>query len=159
MFLPTAALAPLCQAAAGRRLSELRDVIVAGEQLKITNSTREFFDRNDHVRLHNHYGPCETHVVTSHTMSGPATTSPQLPPIGQPLPHVVTTIQTSAATLAAPDEIGELILRGPSVALGYYRDDQRTAERFSVDEGGTKELPNWRPGSREPSRVSLLWTV
>ncbi|MEV6925570.1 SDR family NAD(P)-dependent oxidoreductase [Dactylosporangium sp. NPDC051485] len=137
MFLPTAALAPFCQAAAGLQLPGLRDVIVAGEQLKITDLVRGFFDTNPHVRLHNHYGPCETHVVTTHTMSGPASAWPALPPIGRPLPHVRITVTGQEGEPVAPGELGELLVHGACVASGYYRDPEGTQERFCVDASGT----------------------
>src|SRR5205823_4603437 len=74
MFLPFVALQSLAEAANARRLvpTGLRDIVTAGEQLQITPDIRAFFGQLPGCTLHNHYGPSETHVVTAHTLSGPA---------------------------------------------------------------------------------------
>ena len=67
LFLPVVMLGHLADAAevSGRVPGGLRQVIVAGEQLRISPSIRRFFARLPACRLWNHYGPTETHVVTS----------------------------------------------------------------------------------------------
>ena len=49
-------------------LASLRAVICTGEQLSIDNDVRLLFAENITGNLHNHYGPTETHVVTSHEL-------------------------------------------------------------------------------------------
>ena len=63
---------------------DLKQVITAGEQLRISPEIRSFFGRLDGCRLHNHYGPTETHVVTALTLEGDPQRWPDVPSIGTP---------------------------------------------------------------------------
>ncbi len=129
LFLPTAALHSFCEALRTVRLDSLRRVVVAGEQLRIAEPVRAFFGLNDHCRLHNHYGPTETHVVTAHVLSGPPLEWPDLPPIGRPLPSVELEVLREGRPVD-PGEVGELVVRGPRLALGYV------ASGAVAEEGG-----------------------
>src|SRR5690554_4722533 len=62
IFLPCVALNALARSCQqnGRFPRRLREVAVAGEQLRITPSIREFFTQTG-ATLSNHYGPSETH--------------------------------------------------------------------------------------------------
>ena len=135
IFVPYVALQGLAEAAltAQRAPSALRDVITAGEQLRITPAIRALFaDENQHRVLHNHYGPTEAHVVTAHELSGDPAAWPELPPIGTPLPHV--RVQIVARDASAAGE-GELLLGGECLAAGYIHRPELTAERFVEREG------------------------
>ena len=57
--------------------------------------------------------------------------------IGKPRQHPDPEVPRNEARLVddadndvAPDEVGELLLRNPTMALGYFRDPERTAETF-----------------------------
>jgi len=50
--------------------------------------------------------------------------------VGGPIPHAEVLIVRPDGTPCAPDEPGELVHCGPLVAQGYWRDPDRTAERF-----------------------------
>ena len=130
LFLPFVALQQMAAAAEPGRLSALREVITAGEQLKITPAIRAMFDRLPDCTLHNHYGPSETHVATAYTLSGPSSNWPALPPIGKAVPGMQTLVQG-----------GELYLSGRQVAEGYQGRPDLTAERFVT-------LPGTDAGSR-----------
>jgi amino acid adenylation domain-containing protein len=151
LFLPTAALDPFCQVATVAT-PDLHEVIVAGEQLHVTPAVRTFFTQNPQARLSNHYGPCETHVVTVHDLTGPPAKWPATPPIGRPLPHVRVRLAPQDADAAA--DIGELIIEGPCVADGYHRSPERTSERFGTTPDGvrsyrTGDLVRWSDGASE----------
>ncbi|MBO9661971.1 non-ribosomal peptide synthetase [Dokdonella sp.] len=90
LFLPYVGLQALAEAVAtgAPAPQRLRDVITAGEQLRITPAIRALFAALPGAVLHNHYGPTETHVVTAHELSGDPAAWPELPPIGAPLPWV-----------------------------------------------------------------------
>jgi amino acid adenylation domain-containing protein len=127
LFLPYVALQALAEAAIFESRSvpaALIDVIAAGEQLRITPAIRTFFSALPACVLHNHYGPTETHVVTTHELSGPVAQWPELPPIGLPLPHV----RAWLAYLEGGDD-GELLLGGDCLAAGYVRPEVH-AQRF-----------------------------
>jgi acyl-CoA ligase (AMP-forming) (exosortase A-associated) len=50
--------------------------------------------------------------------------------IGKAIPNAEVLVLREDGTPCAPDEPGELVQRGALVALGYWNDPQRTAERF-----------------------------
>jgi acyl-CoA synthetase (AMP-forming)/AMP-acid ligase II len=56
-------------------------------------------------------------------------------PIGTPLPDIGVLIVDQQLREVAPGETGELLVSGPQVGLGYWRDPQRTAEAFIVPPG------------------------
>ena len=128
LFLPFVALQQVAVAAAQTaQLTALREVITAGEQLKITPAIRALFDRLSNCTLHNQYGPSETHVATAHTLTGPVSEWPVLPPIGLAVPGMQTQVVD-----------GELYLGGIQLADGYQGQPGLTAERF-VTLPGTNE--------------------
>ncbi|WP_051931153.1 AMP-binding protein [Gillisia sp. Hel_I_29] len=47
----------------------IKHIVSTGEQLYVSGALQSFLSSNPEVELHNHYGPSETHVATSHTMS------------------------------------------------------------------------------------------
>lgn len=136
LFLPTAMLQPLAEEAVRRGGGgrSLRDVVCAGDQLRVTPAVRRWFAANPGASLHNHYGPAETHVVTAHTLSGDPEHWPDVAPIGRPLPHVQVEIVGGDGGTTAP---GELVVRGDQVARGYIGRPDLTGERF-LDDGGRR---------------------
>ncbi|MFG2485844.1 amino acid adenylation domain-containing protein [Streptomyces virginiae] len=139
LFLPAAALHQIAQC--GVRASvqpPLRDIVCAGEQLQVTEAVSGWLRAMPGCRLHNHYGPTETHVVTSHVLDGDLDRWPRLPPIGTPLPHVRTWILDPAGRPVADGEPGELHLGGACLAQGYLGRPDLTAERFATLTDGTR---------------------
>jgi amino acid adenylation domain-containing protein len=132
LFMPYVALQALAEAVAagGETPATLRDVITAGEQLRITPAIRALFGAIPGSVLHNHYGPTETHVVTAHELSGDPVTWPELPPIGRPLPHVRVRLVDAAMAVVVAGAEGELLLGGDCLAAGYIHRPELTAERF-----------------------------
>ncbi|MFD7865250.1 amino acid adenylation domain-containing protein [Streptomyces sp. NPDC057682] len=137
MILPVVALDMLCRAICRRKpdLSALKDVAVAGEQLRITAAMRAAFGTHLRARLHNQYGPTETHMATAHTLSGDPAAWPLLPPIGPAVPGMSVLVAGPDRTPLPPGEAGELLIGGKQVALGYLHQPELTAERFVVVEG------------------------
>lgn len=62
--------------------------------------------------------------------------------IGKSIPNAEVMVVRPDGTPCAPGEVGELVHRGPLVALGYWNDPEKTAERFKPSPGGLNELPN-----------------
>jgi len=62
--------------------------------------------------------------------------------IGKAIPNAEILVVGEDGARCAPGEEGELVHRGPLVALGYWNDPQRTAERF-------RPPPAWADGVRE----------
>ncbi len=132
LFLPYVALQQLADtvASGAEPTTSLREVITAGEQLRITPAIAGLFARLDDCILYNQYGPTESHVVTMLTLDGAPDTWPTLPSIGTPIS------QTQIAILdpdGAPTPIGvpgELSIGGIGLARGYLGRPDLTAERF-----------------------------
>jgi amino acid adenylation domain-containing protein len=155
LFLPFVALQQLAEAARGAALPEsLREVITAGEQLRVTPAVAELFARLPGARLHNHYGPAETHVVTTFTLDGDPAAWPALPPIGRPVAGAHLTVADLDGRLAPVGSPGELRVGGALLARGYLDRPELTAERFvpdpfSIEPGArlyrTGDRVRWRP--------------
>ena len=139
LFLPYVALQLLAVAAQRRGIvpASLRHVVTAGERLIVTTAIRALFAELPHCRLDNHYGPTETHLVTRHTLRGPALGWPLLPPIGTAVDGVVCRVLDDELRAVAPGDVGELHVGGTGVARGYLGDPRRTAERFVADPAGS----------------------
>ncbi len=58
--------------------------------------------------------------------------------IGGAIPHAEILVVKDDGTLAGPGEEGELVHAGPLVAQGYWRDAERTAERFRPAPAGSR---------------------
>jgi amino acid adenylation domain-containing protein len=135
VFLPYVALQAIADAATSAARTApplLQDLIIAGEQLRITPAIRALFAALPNAVLHNHYGPTEAHVVTAHELSGDSTRWPDLPPIGTALPHVRIRIGDDDAS-----NQGELLLGGECLARDYINRPDLTAERF-VERAGER---------------------
>jgi amino acid adenylation domain-containing protein len=137
VYMPYVALQALAEAvaAAGKAPSTLRDVITAGEQLRITPAIRALFGALHGSVLHNHYGPTEAHVVTAHELVGDPGAWPELPPIGRPLPHVRIRLVDEAEQVVEGAAEGELLLGGTCLAAGYIQQPELTRERFIERDG------------------------
>jgi len=130
LFLPTAALQGLANIARQSPPPSLRRIYVAGEQLKITAAVREFMSALPRCALHNHYGPTESHVVTSFKLEGDPSQWPALPPIGAPLPHATICLLDECRQPVPMGEIGEIYIGGACLARGYINRPDLTSERF-----------------------------
>jgi len=135
LFLPFVALQQLAEAAQTRGVvpSSLRDVITAGEQLRISPQIRWLFDQMAECRLHNQYGSTETHVATSYTLSSPSREWPALPPIGRPISNAQIYLLDRFLQPVPVGAYGELYIGGDGLAREYLHQPQLTAEKFVPD--------------------------
>lgn len=135
LFVPVVALEQLAAAAALTQLfpTHLREVITAGEALRITPEIAAFFRRLPACTLQNQYGPTEAHVVSAYTLSGPPESWPLLPPIGRAIANVALHILDRDMTPTPEGIAGELFIGGTAVAEGYHRDADLTQQRFIPD--------------------------
>ena len=133
LFLPFVMLEQLAEADRHRPFppAHLKEVSVAGEQLRIGPAIRRFFERIPGSRLWNHYGPAEAHVVTSHELAGPPSAWPDLPVIGRPLPNCDILLLDDRRQLVPAGVIGELYIGGVCLARGYRQRPDLTMERFT----------------------------
>ena len=142
LFLPYIALQHLAEVAKTQITLPiyLREVITAGEQLKITHSISHWFSQLEDCTLENQYGPCESHVVTAYRLSGSPKDWPHLPPIGRPIAN--TQIYLLDPKLRRKDdpikvvpmgELGELAIGGACLARGYLNQPDLTNSKFILD--------------------------
>lgn len=61
--------------------------------------------------------------------------------IGKAIPNAEILVVNESGKLCGPDEPGELVHRGALVALGYWNDPEKTAERFKPCPGQDSNLP------------------
>jgi amino acid adenylation domain-containing protein/non-ribosomal peptide synthase protein (TIGR01720 family) len=135
LFLPFVALGQLAEVAADReeRSCQLCDIITAGEQLHITPALAQWLAAMPGCRLHNHYGPSETHVVTAATLAGAPESWPLLPAIGRPVANTQAYVLGADFAPVPQGAPGELYLAGVQLARGYLHRPALTAERFVPD--------------------------
>jgi non-ribosomal peptide synthetase component F len=127
-------------------------VIVAGEQLIITDGIKKYLGCNN-VVLHNHYGPSETHVVTTYknrAWSVHARFAAYREACFQPRIYIMNN-QKGLQPVGIP---GEIYIAGDCVGRGYLHNEELTKERFLPDlysDGKmyrTGDLGRWLPDGK-----------
>ena len=155
MFLPFIALQQLAAWAPESVLkkSRLRDILSAGETLRLTAEIRRLAFGLGECRFHNHYGPTESHVVTAHVLSGSPLDWPSTAPIGRPIANTRIHLLDPWRQPVPIGVTGELHIGGASLARGYIGRPDLTAERFVSSPLGdapdtclyqTGDLARWR---------------
>gem|GEM_PF-343006 len=146
LFLPNTPLQWLMTATeeSAASLPHLRHVVQAGEPLTVTPALRAFFVRHPQCRLVNHYGPTETHVALTHTLTGDPASWPLKPPIGRPVAGFEATLVDPRSGAPINDTEGELELAGLGVGLGYRGRPEATARKFRSVNG----VRRYRTGDR-----------
>lgn len=118
-----------------KTLPSVREITVAGEQLKITPHIRNFISQQQSVVLFNHYGPTETHVVTALKLNPqtlPAAQWPELPSIGFATgKNQIYIVDTDLNEVPAGDT-GEILIAGRALAEGYHFNEDENTKRFLI---------------------------
>jgi len=144
IFLPFVALNHFAEIAVkeDHAPQSLREIVTAGEPLRLTQPLRQFLDNLDNCRLHNQYGPTESHVVTEYTLNPAIQREPDLPPIGRPIANAQIFILDSYFNPVPVGVTGELHIGGDGLACGYLNRPELTAEKFIAnplsDEPGSR---------------------
>ncbi|NOQ28199.1 MAG: amino acid adenylation domain-containing protein, partial [Bacteroidales bacterium] len=106
----------------------IKHVVTAGEQLIISDVFRNYLKQKQ-IYLHNHYGPSETHVVTTFTIE-PNNKISEFPSIGYPIQNTSIFILDRFKNIQPIGVSGELYIEGASVGRGYFGRDLLTSEKF-----------------------------
>ncbi|MFE4056065.1 amino acid adenylation domain-containing protein [Streptomyces sp. NPDC059096] len=143
IFLPYVALQQLAEAACalGPVPGRLRTLVSSGEQLRVSEEIRRLCALLPGAVLENQYGPTESHVVTSFTMTGDPAAFPPLPPIGTPVDGAEVLVLDERMRPVPVGVRGEIHLGGVCLADGYTGAPELTAERFVPHpDGGERRL-------------------
>jgi amino acid adenylation domain-containing protein len=154
LFIPYIVLKTIAEYLQASEMGDivLEDVIVAGEQLKLTEDIKNLVTQKS-IRIVNQYGPTEAHVVTSYVVDSSSSSCPPLPPIGKPISNTRIYIVTKGNQLCPIGVAGEICISGRQVARGYLNRPALTSEKFVADpffsDGGkmyrTGDIGKWRP--------------
>ena len=130
IFLPTSFFNFFSSEGYFEELISVRNIFVAGEQLKMTPELIHYLKNND-VTLHNHYGPSEAHVVTTHELSNRNNNIENTTPfIGFPVTNNEIYILDAHQQLVPMGVPGELCIGGKQLANGYLNKPELTEEKF-----------------------------
>ncbi|MGC1376637.1 MAG: amino acid adenylation domain-containing protein [Anaerolineales bacterium] len=154
IFLPFVALQNLAEAAqdAAQTPASLREVITAGEALRITAPIAKWFSKMDGCALYNQYGPSETHVVTAFTLQGQPETWSVFPPIGQPIANTQIYLLDAHLNPVPVGVPGELYIGGDGLACGYLNRPDLTAEKFIPNPFAEEDGPSTMDGETDNHR-------
>lgn len=114
-------------------LNSLKEITTTGEQLQITEPVRDLMSRLIGCRLHNHYGPSESHVVTAYSFDNDAKGWASLPPIGKPISNTRMYVLDDQMQAVPVGVAGEVYIAGENLARGYQNRPDLTAEKFIPD--------------------------
>ncbi|WP_264530520.1 non-ribosomal peptide synthetase [Flavobacterium sp. N502540] len=130
VFLPTSYFRILMEVNSFYSLLDLniiKNIIVAGEQLSLSKDALNKIS-NSNTKLHNHYGPAETHVVTTITLLGDDLV--HNPSIGSPISNTQIYILDDSFQPVGLGINGKLYISGFGVARGYLNRPELTEEKF-----------------------------
>ena len=108
---------------ATRDLSSLRLVLSGGEKMP-ESRLRQILDALPGTWFADAYGLTET--VSSDTFNDREHMISKIGSVGTPLPHQQVRVVDSEGRPVPPDTVGEIVLRGPKVFAGYWRDPKAT---------------------------------
>jgi len=145
IFLPFVVLQYLTEAADAEKHFPacLKEVMTAGEQLKITPQVVRFFQALPDCVLYNQYGPTETHVITQLKLDGDPSQWPALPNIGVAIDETEILILDEDLKPVPYGETGELCAAGLCLADGYLNRPEMTAEKFVA----------WKDANNKTTRI------
>lgn len=121
----------------GEQLPSLRFVMNAGGPIPVPTLER-LLRLLPHVEIFNCYGcteigPRATYLPSTELQRRPGS-------IGKALPSVKLRVVGEDGSDIAPGEIGEIVLQGPTLMKGYYRDPEATARAVRADGFHTGDL-------------------
>lgn len=119
-------------------LVALRAVLFAGEVFPAPGLA-ELMRLLPHAEFWNLYGPTETNVCTAFRVREPPVPDRGDIPIGSAVCGDDVFLIGPGGACADRGEVGEIYVTGPTVAMGYWNDPERTRERFVKDPRGGGE--------------------
>ncbi len=111
-------------------LPSLRMILFAGEVFP-TKYLSRIMRLLPHVTFANLFGPTETNVCTAYTVTDVPDESEPPISIGKAIANVETFVVDSNDAIVPHGDVGELLVRGPTVMRGYWADPERTATKLT----------------------------
>ena len=113
-----------------KQMSHLTHFLFCGEELTV-KTAKTLQKRFPHAHIFNTYGPTEATVAVSGIEITPeiVENSDRLP-VGYAKPGVELSIWKDGKQVTTPDEQGEIIIAGDSVAHGYKNNPEKTVQSF-----------------------------
>jgi amino acid adenylation domain-containing protein len=108
---------------------KLKHIVSAGEQLNLGKKLISYLVNHPAIRLHNFYGPSETHNASNYTLLDTQHIGIEQP-IGRPSVNTWIHILSENNQLVPIGIPGELYISGASLAKGYINRPDMTSERF-----------------------------
>lgn len=109
--------------------TSLKKVLFAGEVMP-TKHLNYWMKKHPNAVYSNLYGPTEITVDCTFYIVNRSFSDNDLLPIGRPCKNTQIIVLSEEGKLVSKGEIGELCVRGSSLAFGYYNDNLRTKEAF-----------------------------
>jgi non-ribosomal peptide synthetase component F len=110
-----------------RHLPDLRLALISGEFLHVSLVSRWRRRFKTDTQLVNLYGATEATMMQLYHRVEPADLKRDFIPIRRPLPDVDILITDEHGKRCATGQIGEILIGGPTLSLGYFRDERRPA--------------------------------
>ncbi|HLZ91342.1 MAG TPA: AMP-binding protein [Candidatus Acidoferrum sp.] len=131
------------------RYPQLRLSLFCGEPLPV-GSTQAWCEAAPNSVVENLYGPTELTIACTlyrwDAQRSPAESEMGIVPIGYSYPGMNWLVVNEELREVAPGEEGELLMNGPQMSLGYWRDVKKTSESFVIPPGQTAVF--YRTGDR-----------
>jgi amino acid adenylation domain-containing protein len=127
----------------------LRLSLFCGEPLPVSSAAAWLRAAPNSI-VENLYGPTELTISCTHYQWDP-TRSPgeselEIVPIGYPHPGMNVLVANQDLNEVAPGEEGELLMNGPQMSPGYWKDPEKTAAAFVIPPGMSESY--YRTGDR-----------
>ena len=108
----------------------LRYVVLAGEHLYPADVKRWMDVFGERIKLLNFYGPTETTLLKSCHLVQPADAARSSVPIGKPIKGAAMMVIDQYGQPCSRGDVGEIYIRTPYLAYGYYGEPELTKEVF-----------------------------
>jgi amino acid adenylation domain-containing protein len=134
------------------RGSDLRQVILAGEEIPLGPLRLLRDSLPPSCRIANWYGPTETNVCTFHDITAADVDRGDPIPIGRPCPYATTSL-TADDAVTSDGVTGELLVAGDSLMTGYWKLPDVTSRVFSAGSDGRAYYSTGDLVSEDAARV------
>jgi amino acid adenylation domain-containing protein len=132
-----------------RQYESLRLSLFCGEPLPASSATA-WLEAAPNSTLENLYGPTELTISCTfyrwNPLRSPGEAELDIVPIGHPHPGMNVLVSDQNLNEVPPGEVGELLMNGPQMSLGYWKDPEKTAAAFVIPPG--KSDVYYRTGDR-----------